>query len=302
MADQPFLLDESFSRLCLAKTVCATAVLAVFWGWESNHPFFGQRQGRGRHAFRNLSLAIVNTIVLALAFGSATVWVANVAEAHSFGLLHHFQLAAPTHIVLGLVLLDAWMYLWHRANHAVPFLWRFHRVHHSDPHMDVTTATRFHLGEHVGSATLRLGVIPLLGVEIWTVVLYDTLVLAVTQLHHADITLGRADRWLRWLIVTPDVHKVHHSDWRPETDSNFSTVFSIWDRLAGTLRLRVNPKTIHFGLEEFADSKWQTWWSLWTIPFLNPKPARLVALDESPPQEERHPEPASCHDAHHAVS
>jgi sterol desaturase/sphingolipid hydroxylase (fatty acid hydroxylase superfamily) len=143
--------------------------------------------------------------------------------------------------------------------------------------MDVTTATRFHLGEHVGSATLRLALIPLLGIEVWTIVLYETLVLAVTQFHHADISLGRGDRWLRWLIVTPDIHKVHHSDWRPETDSNYSTVLSVWDRLAGTLRLRADPRSIRFGLEEFSDPDWQRWWGMWKTPFVDPGRQQVAA-------------------------
>jgi len=182
--------------------------------------------------------------------------------------------------VLALVLLDCWMYLWHRANHMIPFLWRFHRMHHSDRHMDVTTATRFHLGEHVGASLLRLGLIPLLGLEVWNLVVYDTLVIAVTQFHHADISIGRWDRWLRWLIVTPYMHKVHHSDWRPETDSNYSTVLSIWDRLAGSLRMRSDPKTLVFGLDEFTDHGWQSWWGMMKTPFVNPRSRSDAPLPE----------------------
>jgi sterol desaturase/sphingolipid hydroxylase (fatty acid hydroxylase superfamily) len=162
------------------------------------------------------------------------------------------------------------MYLWHRANHAIPFLWRFHRMHHSDTEMDVTTATRFHLGEHVGASTLRAGLIPLLGFEVWELIIYDTLLIAVTMLHHANISLGRCDRWLRWLIVTPDMHKVHHSSWRPETDSNYSTVFSVWDRLAGSFRIRADPKTLRYGLSDFSEPGWQTVWGMLRTPFVLP--------------------------------
>jgi sterol desaturase/sphingolipid hydroxylase (fatty acid hydroxylase superfamily) len=93
---------------------------------------------------------------------------------------------------------------------------------------------------------------------------------ALTMFHHADISLGRADRWLRWLVVTPDIHKVHHSRWRPETDSNYSTVLSVWDRLAGSLRLRPDPATLTFGLDEFAAAEWQTVGGMLATPFTSP--------------------------------
>jgi sterol desaturase/sphingolipid hydroxylase (fatty acid hydroxylase superfamily) len=252
------------------KVVVPVALLALFWCWETWRPFFGQREGRIRHAGYNLAIAVFNTVVLGLAFGFVTATVAGWTGQNQYGLLSALGLTGPFRFVLALVLLDGWMYVWHRANHTIPFLWRFHRMHHSDRHMDVTTATRFHLGEHVGAAALRLGIIPLLGFDVWDLVAYDTLVIAITQFHHADISIGRWDRWLRWLIVTPYMHKVHHSDWRPETDSNYSTVLSIWDRLAGSFRMRSDPKTLVFGLGEFTDPGWQSWWGMVKTPFANP--------------------------------
>lgn len=264
--------EISLDHFCIAKSALPVVLLAILWSWETWQPFFGQREDRLRHAARNLAIALVNTAVLALAFGSLTVFVATwTAEAH-IGVLHFLPLAEPVRFGLSLVLLDGWMYVWHRANHAIPVLWRFHRMHHSDRNMDVTTATRFHLGEQVLSSLLRLGVIPLLGIEVWNLVVYDALVLAVIMFHHADISLGRWDRRLRWLIVTPNMHKVHHSDWRPETDSNYSTVLSVWDRLARTFRMRSDPKTIVFGLEEFTDPSSQGWWGMWKTPFITIKP------------------------------
>ena len=253
----------------LARRLVPVLLLALFWCWETWRPFFGQRESRLKHAARNIAIALFNTTVLGLVFGTATLMVAGWTEQNEYGLIHVLGLAWPVQFVLALVLLDGWMYVWHRANHAVPFLWRFHRMHHSDRHMDVTTATRFHLGEHIGASMLRLGLIPLLGFEVWHVVVYETLVVAVTQFHHADITIGRWDRWLRWLIVTPNMHKVHHSNWQPETDSNYSTVLSVWDRLARTFRMRSDPKTIVFGLEEFTAPGWQNLWGMMKTPFVN---------------------------------
>jgi sterol desaturase/sphingolipid hydroxylase (fatty acid hydroxylase superfamily) len=270
--------------LLLAKRVVPLVLLALFWCWETWRPFFGQGEGRWLHAGRNIAIAVFNTVILGLVFGSVTMMVAGWAEQNQFGLLNRVGLAGPFRFVLALVLLDGWMYVWHRANHTIPFLWQFHRMHHSDRHMDVTTATRFHLGEHVGSSVLKLGLIPLLGFEVWNLVVYDTLVIAVTQFHHADISLGRWDRWLRLVIVTPDMHKIHHSDWREETDSNYSTVLSVWDRLARSFRMRPDPKTLVFGLEEFREVSWQTWWGMLKTPFVNPTPN-----PGQPPSENREP-------------
>jgi sterol desaturase/sphingolipid hydroxylase (fatty acid hydroxylase superfamily) len=263
------LPDVPVQTLCSAKTLLTAGVLLLLWGWETLAPFFDQHRGRWRHAARNVAIAFLNTTVLALVFGAATIWLSNWAARESLGLLHLGDLDWPARLLLTIVLLDLWMYVWHRLNHAVPFLWRFHRMHHSDPAMDVTTATRFHLGEHVGAAALRLGLIPLFGLELWQIIAYDSLVVAVTFFHHANISLGRLDRFLRLVIVTPDFHKMHHSHWRPETDSNFSTVFSFWDRLAGTFRMRADVRTIEFGLDEFAEEKWQTVGGMLKTPLAN---------------------------------
>ena len=254
--------------LTLVKRALPVVLLALFWVGESWRPFFGHREDRLRHAGRNLGVALFNTAVVGLMFGAATVTVAGLSGRNQLGLLNALDLPGPLGFVLALVLLDASMYVWHRMNHSFPVLWRFHRMHHSDPHMDVTTATRFHIGEHVGSSVLRLGLIPVFGFEVWHLIAYDTFVLAIILLHHADISLGRWDRWVRLVIVTPDMHKVHHSDRQPETDSNYSTVLSIWDRLAGSYRVRSDPRDIVFGLKEFANPMWQTVWGMLKTPFV----------------------------------
>jgi sterol desaturase/sphingolipid hydroxylase (fatty acid hydroxylase superfamily) len=263
------------------KLVVPVALLALFWCWETWRPFFGQPEGRGRHAVQNLAIALFNTVLLGLVAGLATAALTDWSRRNEYGLLRVLGVDGPGRFLLALVLLDGWMYAWHRANHAIPLLWRFHRMHHSDRHMDVTTATRFHLGEYVGSSVLRLGLIPLVGFELWDLVVYDTLVIAVTQFHHADISIGRWDRWLRWLIVTPFMHKVHHSDRRLETDSNYSTLLSVWDRLFGSFRRRPDPKTLVFGLKEFTDPKWPNWWGMMKTPFVDP--AELPALKHEEP-------------------
>jgi sterol desaturase/sphingolipid hydroxylase (fatty acid hydroxylase superfamily) len=271
------------------KAAVTVGVLAVLWVWETSLPFFERREARLRHAGRNLAVALLNTVVLAAAFSTGSTFVAAWAQEQGFGLLHVLDLGSPVRLVLALVLLDGWMYLWHRANHTIPVLWRFHRMHHSETEMDVTTATRFHLGEHIGASLLRVGLIPVLGFEVCQLIVYDTVLIAVTMLHHANVSLGRSDRWLRWLVVTPDMHKVHHSSWRPETDSNYSTVFSVWDRLARTFRMRADPKTLQFGLPEFPDPGWQTVWGMLKTPFVNPTPSHgQLLFEEVEPSRESH--------------
>ncbi len=265
----------SLKTALAAKRVLPVVLLLLFWCWETWRPYLGSSEGRWRHAYRNLTIALVNTAVLGALFVSVTVAVAHWTQRHGYGLLHVLPMPTTLKFVLGLVLQDLWMYVWHRANHAIPFLWRFHRMHHSDRRVDVTTATRFHLGEHVGASILRLGLIPLVGLDVWQLLAYDTLVLAVTQFHHADISIGRLDAILRWLIVTPYMHKVHHSDWIAETNSNYATVLSIWDRVFGSFRMRADPRTLVFGLREFTAPEWQCIWGMLRTPFVRKADATL---------------------------
>lgn len=253
------------------RTAATLGVLIVLLTWESIAPFFRQFArapgDRARHGMRNLALgglnAILNGLVCVILWLSVVHW----AEQYSFGLYHWVTLPAWAHLLSAFVLLDLWMYGWHRANHGISFLWRFHRVHHSDPKMDVTTASRFHAGEMVLSCLVRMPVIALLGVGLLEIVLYETVMFAVVQLHHANIKLpGRLERALRLIIVTPFMHKVHHSDWQPETDSNYSSLFSFWDRIFRTFRLRDDPHTLRFGLRELDRPEDQTLRGLLTVP------------------------------------
>jgi len=261
-------VDDRFPEWVPAiKPALTVLALAALWTWESVSPFFADRTLRSRHALRNIAIALLNTVVLAVLFGAATVGVAAWAAERGYGLLHWLDVGWPWRIVPAIVLLDAWLYVWHRLNHRVPLLWRFHRMHHSDAAMDVTTATRFHLGEHLGAATLRLGLIPIFGVTAIEILVFETLVVVNTMLHHANISLGPLDRPLRWLIVTPDMHKVHHSRLRRETDSNYSTLLSLWDRLFGSYRMRADCRTIELGLAEFDDDRYQTIAGMLRTPF-----------------------------------
>jgi sterol desaturase/sphingolipid hydroxylase (fatty acid hydroxylase superfamily) len=201
------------------------------------------------------------------------------AESNRFGLLRLLSLPPALALAAAILLFDGWMYLWHRANHALGLLWRFHRVHHSDPEMDVTTAVRFHIGEILISSALRLAVIPLLGLSVWQLLVYEMLLLPVILFHHSNVQCPeRLDRWLRLVLVTPALHRVHHSRRRNETDSNYSSVFSWWDRLAGSLRLRQAGQPVRFGLTEYDGEEWQKLSGLLTTPFVSAGSADLLAI------------------------
>lgn len=249
-------MADLMTELSRIRTVSSLTLLAVLLAWESLAPFFacfsGDTGERVRHGLKNMVLGILNSLLTGL--GLAALWwtTAQWAYGHEFGLLNWLPLPGWARLAGAFLLFDAWMYWWHRLNHHIPFLWRFHRTHHSDAKMDVTTANRFHIGEIALSSVLRMPVIALLGLQLWELALYELAMFTVVQLHHANIALPAwIDRTLRTVIVTPFMHKVHHSRWQPETDSNYSSLFSFWDRLFRTFRLRDDPRTLRFGLEEF---------------------------------------------------
>jgi sterol desaturase/sphingolipid hydroxylase (fatty acid hydroxylase superfamily) len=240
------------------QPLAALAGFLLFWSWESLAPFFPV-QGRVRHAARNLAVAGINVIAIAVVFSAATVAVSEWGSSKALGLLYLFSFPDPARLVVAFLVLDAWTYWWHRANHRVPLLWRFHRMHHSDPSMDVSTATRFHIGEIAISSAVRLPVILAAGIPLAVIVLYDFTLLLATQFHHANLGLPpRLDQLLRYAVVSPNMHKVHHSRERVETDSNYSSVLSLWDRLFGSYRQKDDYHAIRFGVAGLDDERLQT--------------------------------------------
>lgn len=237
------------------KMILSVAILFLLLVIETSSPFLTFYKGRPKERFRNdtrnIFLGVLNAITVAALFVGLWFWTARWTEHTGFGLLNWLQVKGLGHALATFILFDLWMYWWHRWNHALPFFWRFHRVHHSDPHMDVTTANRFHFGEIIMSCILRIPVIALLGIQLWAVVLYEIVMYTNVQIHHANITLPSwLEISLRRFIVTPEIHKVHHSILRVETDSNYGAFFTIWDRLFGSFRVRNNLRNIDFGLAE----------------------------------------------------
>ncbi len=247
-------MNDISSGFAQARPFISISVLAALLVWESFSGFFHFLKGRERlrHGFFNVLMGGINALVTGVGFVGLWWLVARWAESQQFGLLYWVPLPTPLRFLVAFLAFDLWMYTWHRLNHRVPFFWRFHRVHHSDSAMDVTTSTRFHFGEIILSSLLRVPVIALLGLQMHEIAIYEVMMFTVIQFHHANIALPeKVDRFLRLFIVTPFMHKVHHSRWQPETDSNYASFLSIWDRLFRSFRLNSDPASIRFGLDEF---------------------------------------------------
>lgn len=204
---------------------------------------------RTRRWSANLGLAVLDSIALRLLLSGGAVGVALWAQARGFGLFHWLGLQG---LVAGL--LDLLIYFQHRVFHAWPLLWRLHRVHHSDLEIDVTTALRFHPIEILLSMLLKMAAVALLGVPAWSVIAFEAILNGAAMFNHANLSLpARVDRVLRWVLVTPDMHRVHHSVYRDETDSNFGFNVPWWDRLFGTYcaQPRDGHLDMRIGLEMF---------------------------------------------------
>jgi sterol desaturase/sphingolipid hydroxylase (fatty acid hydroxylase superfamily) len=196
----------------------------------------------------NLALAALNTLVLRLAVPLAAVGLATFAAGHGWGLLNHWTFPRWLALPLAVVALDLAIWLQHVMFHAVPVLWRLHRVHHADLDVDLTTGARFHPLEMVLSALIKLAAVVVIGAPVAAVVLFEVLLSAGALFNHANVRLpARVERVLRAWIVTPDMHRVHHSVEDDETNSNFGFNLPWWDRLFGTYREQ--PRAGHEQME-----------------------------------------------------
>ncbi len=232
-----------------APLVVMVAGLVILLALEQGIPAMPGRSGVWRHRAWNLGLGTINAVALGLLAAPLLRWATVWAEARGIGLARVLSLPEAVAIGLALVAFDGWMYLWHRANHVVPLLWRFHRLHHSDPAMDATTTVRFHPGELAISTLLRLAVLPVLGLRIEHLLVYEVVLFPVILFHHSNVRFPeKIDRVVRTVLVTPAMHRVHHSKRQIETDSNYGSVLSIWDRLGRSFRRRRDGSAIEFGL------------------------------------------------------
>ena len=219
------------------RFVFSVAVFALVASGEALFPRRVQQIGRLVRWPNNLGLVALNTVLVRLLLPTAAVGLAVIAEARGWGLLNLIALPAWLALPLAVLLLDLAIYLQHRVFHAVPVLWRLHRMHHADLEFDVTTGLRFHPVEIALSMGIKFLVIAALGPSALAVLIFEVLLNATSLFNHGNVALpGGIDRILRRIVVTPDMHRVHHSIHPEETNSNFGFNLPLWDRLLGTYR------------------------------------------------------------------
>lgn len=252
-----------------ATPLIAGAAFAVIAFAESRRPLRSRRESKRRRFARNLTTAALTAAVSSALQKPLLDPVAERVERERLGLLNQLPMPRPLRTAAGVLLLDYTLWWWHFANHGVPLLWRFHLVHHVDRDLDVSTAARFHFGEMSLSVFFRMAQLRLLGVSRAAASIWQTLLFVSIFFHHSNLRLPHdfERRLVRW-IVTPRMHGIHHSDVREETNSNWSSLFSWWDRLHGTLRLDVPQEAIEIGVPAWQDEAEVTLGRITVLPFM----------------------------------
>ncbi|MBY4675621.1 sterol desaturase family protein [Marinobacterium arenosum] len=223
-------------------------VFMAMAGWEWRTPCRTLRLTRWRRWSNNLALVLLNSLLLRLLFPAAAVGVAAWAQIHGWGLLNHVELPLWLALLLSVTALDLLIYWQHRLFHQLPWLWRLHRVHHADLDYDLTTGLRFHPLEILLSMLIKSAAILLLGPPLLAVLLFELILNGMAMFNHGNVQLPPAlDNGLRRLLVTPDMHRVHHSIHLNEMHRNFGFNLSIWDRLFGSYAAQ--PKDGHRGMQ-----------------------------------------------------
>ncbi|MEI5681549.1 MULTISPECIES: sterol desaturase family protein [unclassified Mesorhizobium] len=256
------------------RTVAFLAIFLAMALFELWSPRLERQEMAGalksRRWFANLSLVVISSLMLRVIFPAAAVGAAAFAEAKGWGLLRAAGLDGVLGGIVAFVALDFAVWLEHVASHKLPILWRIHRVHHADTGFDVTTGLRFHPLEILLSMIWKAGVVIALGAPVLSVLVFEIVLNGSAMFSHSNVRISPSvDRWLRKVIVTPDMHRVHHSTDRPETDSNYGFNFSFWDRLFKTYVGQ--PKRGHdgmaIGLEQWRDEKPSRLGWLLALPF-----------------------------------
>lgn len=242
------------------------AVGVLFWMLEGFFPFFARQKRRSSHATINLSMAGLNLLIL-LPSGILMAFMLDWSR-NAWSGIGMLGLPPAQETVLIILLIDLWMYVWHRLNHETAFLWRFHSIHHSDASLDVTTSWRFHYMEILFSELLRLPLFMLIGAGIEHLLLYSLLMTPVIEFHHSNISIPPAmDRLARLVIPSPMMHRLHHSRLRREHNANYGSMLSVWDRLFGSFLIRESLDGLRPGLEHESDSGKQKLSALLQRPF-----------------------------------
>jgi len=219
----------------------------------------------------NLALTLFNSILLNLIFSAAIVGTAAYAQKNQLGILNLIEIPTWLKILVTVAFMDFMLYVWHLLNHEMPFLWRFHRVHHSDLNMDVSSATRFHIGELAISAVIKISLIFFLGASALGVLIFESAVVLCAQFHYSSIKVPKWFETIFWvLFVPPSMHRIHHSVIIKERNTNYSTIFSLRDRFLGTLLKDVDQDKIRIGVGAYRKPDQLNFHQLLAMPFTKP--------------------------------
>ena len=249
-------------------------LLAIFFLMAFSEQIWAKRKlifAKNKRWRANIYVAFVSTLLLTLIFPTGSVGAALLAKKLQFGLFHWISFPSDLlKIILSIVFLDLIIYFQHWAFHKIPYFWRFHRMHHTDLDLDVTSAIRFHPIEIVLSMLIKWGVILLLGAPAVAVLLFDIILTGMAMFNHANLSLPFVmDKYLRFFIVTPDMHRVHHSIDPEETNSNYGFNLSFWDKIFGTYvsQPKKGHEQMRIGLKEFQKESDQSFLALLFQPF-----------------------------------
>ena len=249
-------------------TLILIAVFVVLFLAETFFQLRKRVQKRWRRIFINTVVSLPSFAALRLLFIPAMVWVAYKNESIGFGLNYLYELPQWLEFVIAFILLDYTIYIWHVLLHRLPLLWRFHIVHHTDLDLDVTTAIRFHFGELFASLIYRGAAVFLIGASPLMVLIYEIAFEAATQFHHSNWKLHFGlEKVINKIFVTPRMHGIHHSVIKGEMDKNYSTIFSMWDRLHYTLKLNLRQSDITIGVDSYQKASELTPGFLLKLPF-----------------------------------
>lgn len=261
------ITPESITRFSIFLVL-----LAIFGTLELRNPRRRKTMRKSIRWFSNLALASINAITVPLLLPIVALGMAELAQQRGWGLFNVFEAPYLAAFLISFLAFDFVIYSQHRVFHMVPILWRLHRVHHSDVDLDVSSAVRFHVIEIFLSMLIKLATVVVLGPPVLAVLAFEIYLSSASLFHHANLRLPqRLDAFLRWFIVTPDMHRVHHSVVRTETDSNFSFALPWWDYLLGTYCAQpaAGHEGMEVGIEIFRDEKDQQLHRLLAQPFTN---------------------------------
>jgi sterol desaturase/sphingolipid hydroxylase (fatty acid hydroxylase superfamily) len=266
----------------LSGAIVLGAFAAIVWA-ETRQPLRRQEHKKVRRDVRNLAVAAMSALTLQTLEKPVVEPLSRLVEKRRWGLLKRFDLPAPVETAMAIVLMDYTLYVWHVLTHKVPFLWRFHVVHHCDLDLDASTALRFHFTEMALSVPWRAAQVGVLGIAPRPLSIWQTFLFVSILFHHSNLRMPQwLERRLSPFIVTPRMHGIHHSIIEEETNSNWSSGFTIWDRLHRTLRLDIPQHEIEIGVPAYRSPDQVTLPRLVEMPFTEQPPSGLLPSGEKP--------------------